>query len=749
MGLFSTKTIITVATSVSRVIEDAAVPDSLKTGTIRSILKEGQLIENILDDALNGIGTKAERMYQYGKRSYLYGLPTSSSHLSKSAAQVVEDIIESSEGRGVTLLYYHYGPLNNLHYGWQTLTNVYGYDQSTNELKELSLQKGAPVYLDDLQVVVTEATQAELANGALAQWGVAATAGYTPLRPVQSGNIDRKQTPYGVDSLAEGDYYRLSIIWVDPVSKQVQKELLTFDLPMDSGAEYFQAKYRYELSGKTYIKYFTYQAGTGSYLALDMLFSPEYDDVGSFFPFGYFRYNKQTAAGNPASEEYQASSKLMKYLGISYAQVADAVAQNPGIDNVESALLMMAVPADTTNPLEQKYLFEFFKALYIQSASVTSPNSVVGSAIEDALYGNRPPSSIGLIIQDKRFKSALSMRGIYRQLRYGTIGKIGDFASGSTSVPVTETVASYAGLTAAPGSEFLNTYYMPALYYRKQLTETLYEEYQVIDLRMTYYVWGSYTASTAHTMVPLDKSITSLFPALERERLYARSLHYVFNAKYEQHIKWYQQSWFRFVLIVVALVISYFSMGADGGSALAAAIAAGTAATIEYVVIYCILVPLVMQMAMKLFVKMLGPEFAMVLSLVLAVWAGYTAINAGSIQGAPWAKELLQVSSGLMEQTQAYYTEALKGLSEQATQFSLYAEQKIDELETANKLLEHSSLISPFIIFGESPDDYFNRTVHCGNVGIAGIDAISNYVSISLELPKLSQTISFDQPLWG
>lgn len=744
MGLFSTKTIVTVATSVSRVLDDATLPNSIKKGTLQSIIQSGQLIEEILDESLNGISNKAERMYQFGQRDYLYGLPTSSSHLSKSAGAVVKDIIELSEGRGVNLLYYHYGPLNNLHYGWQTLTNQYGYKHATNELTELSAQKNTPVYLHDLQVVVTEATAAELTNGALAQWGVAATAGYTPLRPAQNGSITRQQTPFGVDPNASEDHYLLTAMWVDPTTRQVRTEVITFGLPLETWAEYYQAKYSYQIGSTTYIKYFTYHAGSGSYLALDMLYDPAYDDIGSFFPFGYFRYNRQSSSANTGSDEYANETKLMKYLGLNFKQVADGVNSNPDIGNVESALLMMAVPADTSDPTEQRYLFDFFKGLYIQSASTGSPMSVVGAEIADALYGNRPPSAVGMVIQDKRFKSALGMRGIYRVLKYGSFGAIGSHQSGTTMVPVTDTGV----IIGSPGSEYTKTSYRSAHYYRKQLTETLYEEYQVIDLQMTYHVWGSYTATTK-TIVPIDRSITKHYHAFDREHLYARSLHYVFNSKFEQHIKWYQQAWFRTLIIIGSLAITVFSGGLGGGSALAAAIAAGTAATIKYVLIYYILIPLAVKFVLKLFVKMLGPEFAMVAALVLAVYAGYSALDAGSVQGAPWAKELLQLSSGMMRQVQTYYTEALKGLSEQATQFGMYIDQKNEELETANKLLEHTSLISPFVIFGEKPDDYYNRTVHSGNIGVNSIDAVYNYVGISLELPTLSDTLSFDQSLWG
>lgn len=739
MGMFSSKTVVTVSTHVSRVIEDASIPDSLKTGTVRSIFTDGQLVEQIMDSALSGIAQKAERMYQFGKREYLYGVPTSNSLVTKSAQQVVKDIIEQSEQKSVSLIYYNYGPINNLHYGWQTLTNEYGYNHFTNELVELYRLKGAPVYLQDLQVVLAESTVSAVNATALEQWDAAATQGYSPTRPEQNGSIFRGQTPTAMDPGSSLDYCRVVIAWVDPVTKTTKTETLSFPIPLSSDEDYYQAKYSY---GNT-IRYFTYQAGSGTYPVLDTLFSPEYDDIGSFFPFGYFRFNKRSVASNPGSDEYATSNKLMKYLGLNFEQVAKAIEENPDIEHVESALLMMAVPASTSNPLEQRYLFDFFKGLHTQSATVDRPLSIINSEVADAIYGNRPPSAISLVIQDRRFKTVLSMKGIFRKVRYGSIGKVGSYASGSTVIQTTWPIP-YVGVIT--GATFAKDQTTEALYYRKQVTETLYEEYTVLGLQMSYEVTGM--MATTATMVPLDHSITTKYHALDREVLYSRSLHYVINSRQEQTIKWYQKGWFRFVLIVVALVITFFSWG-SGSGALAAALAAGTAATIQYVVVYMILIPMLIQEAMKLFVKLLGPEIAMVLALVVAVYAGYTIMDAGSVQGAPWAKELLQISSNMIQQVGSSFTEALQGIQAEGMEFGLYADEKMKELESSQKLLETSTLLSPFVIFGETPDEYFNRTVHSGNVGIAGIDAISNYVKGALTLPTVKDTFLFDPLMEG
>ena len=62
-------------------------------------------------------------------------------------------------------------------------------------------------------------------------------------------------------------------------------------------------------------------------------------------------------------------------------------------------------------------------------------------------------------------------------------------------------------------------------------------------------------------------------------------------------------------------------------------------------------------------------------------------------------------------------------------------------LESAQDLLEPSQLLHPFIIFGESPNDFYNRTVHSGNIGTMAISSITNYVDLSLTLPKFSETV--------
>ena len=80
-------------------------------------------------------------------------------------------------------------------------------------------------------------------------------------------------------------------------------------------------------------------------------------------------------------------------------------------------------------------------------------------------------------------------------------------------------------------------------------------------------------------------------------------------------------------------------------------------------------------------------------------------------------------------------------LLKDASDFSKYIEEQTRLLDTAQDLLEGNNLLSPFVIFGESPDDYYNRTVHSGNIGVIGFEAVSSYVEVALTLPKLDETV--------
>lgn len=732
MGLFSSTYTTTVGTTVARVIADDALPESVKTGVINAIFEKGQVDEHILENLVSGVGIRAGRMYEYGKKHYSYGLPSSTLVNSGEGASGVLALMKTLHGANTTLEYSQFGPLNLLHYGWHTLEHSHGYNPVTNVLGTLSAAKGFTVYLKDMVVVVTEASMAERANGSLDSWGTPPAMGNNPCR---AAGIAPIASSFETNSKAAGDYLRISFQWKNAAGVVQEGSFNMAVAGYVVKADYFQARY----VSATGTGYWIYKQGSGTYPSLDRIFDPSYDGLGSFFPVAYFRYNKTSMAANPASQEYKTSKKLVKYLGIDYASMIASIHENPDIDQVEQAMLMMAVLANTTNPLEQRYLFDFFRTLSLESGAVASYSNPTGYAIAQQLEYATP--YIGMVIQDARFKTSVSCESMFRGIKVGGIAPLNGYTSGMGSVPVTETAKDSE--TGAETSWISSRSYH---YYRHQVTATLYEEVRVFGLRTTYHIYGQYTAigdeTDAILLIPLDSSITDAYSISDKETLYARSLHYVFNSRVVTKVKWYQQEWFSFVLIVAAVVITIVTYGAAWQST-AAAVVAGTMTTtaLATAIAMGVFKYLVFSLAIKLFISVVGVKFAFLVAVVAATYGVYTAIEAGSIAGAPWAQELLQLSSNLSNAVSDSYTAAIKGLQKEAEAFGLYIEDKTKELTDANTLLNASSVLSPFVVFGESPDEFFNRTTHSGNIGIVGIEAVSSYVGLSLTLPKLTDTL--------
>jgi hypothetical protein len=738
MGIFSSKYVTQVGTSVSRVIEDDSIPQSVKTGSIKAIFNEGNLPDYVMEELVNSIGVRAERMYSYAEKNYVHGLPSGEVYSSTQGRQQVEAVIEAFEGQQVLIEYSRFGPPNTLHIGWVTLVQQYGYNQSTNELAVLSAQKGFPVYLDDMQVVVPASQADTFEVGSLDQWGTSASAGYTPERLANTGFLSRLTGPSPILKSTTASEVQLLVtyVWekqtpilpatVPPRFKtSIEKETLTI-VPsgFDDEADYFHAKYTFN----DQTKYWMYRYGAGTYPTLDAVFINGPEVSGSYFPFAYFRYNKQSVISNKTTPAYQTSKKLVKYLGIDYDTMAETIDENPDIADVEQAMLVMAVPATSTNPIEARYLFEYFDTLhYAMGGGIWSGLT----SITSRFLGNEPAKHT-IVIQDAQFKMALTNGGIHKKIAAGSIGKVGTHNNSFVSENVdTEFVDLESGVVTT------TTTSIKSHVYRRQIATGLYEEITVSNLKMTYYVFGNYTTVGDENddilLIPIDRTISQNYSIGDREVLYSRSLHFVFNSRVVTKVKWYQRGVFKALLFIVAVIITIYNPPAG----LAALQLTGAALVIAAVII-TLVVGQVFQVAFRLFVKAFGADVAQAIAIIALIYGGYRVFqNGGSLQGT-WASELLQISSGLQS---AALQDKFSDLLEQQDQFNLFVEEQEALLESAQKLLETTSFLSPYVIFGEKPEDFYNRTIHYGNIGTLGITAISSYVDIALTLPTLNDTV--------
>lgn len=712
-----------VATSIARAVPDKFILSSVATGVSVALHSDGEVLDYVLEYMSGGMGVKAERMHAYAKSTYTYGTPYSRTLLPMDSKPQALTLISEELGFTVVPTYFYIGPPNLLHVGWETLVASHGYNSLTNQLGVLSGTLGTAVYLQDMVVVTGSASTGKLSADVLMNKDVGANAGVTPFRP-QLDYI-RGVSPNISDMGVLGDRLRVDYVYTTTVPvvisgvtvNQEQRVDASFYISLNdySNADtYYQVGYKDALNKR---KFWSYKIGTGTHPALDSSFDAEYDPLGNFFPFVYLRHNGAPASTDHSSSEYRTSRKLVKYLGMDYDTTVANINSNPDIPQVVQAMLMFAVPAVTSNPIEQRYLFDFFEQIYFE-AHASNPTQYAHAA------------SFG--IADKRYRIALNIPRISRTRNGGVLGPVGNVSS--YTAPYAVTVAELATYGDPLGISHV---------YRKQVSPGYYDEVIVSMMTLTYAVSGGYvtvaSGTHANLLIPIDLNISKEYGITDREVLYARSMHYVFNALSVTYVHWYQTQLFSFLLLAAAIILSVVSLGESIAAyqALGLSLLAATSIALVIMIINTILI----RFAVRLFIKAVGKDLALATAVALALYGAKDAIQAGGVQGAPMAKDLLVLSSNISNGVGESYAEDLKSVHNDREAYNKLIKERNSELESANALLERTSTLSPFVIFGEKPEDYFNRTVHAGNIGVTGIDMCTSYVDIALTLPKLSETI--------
>lgn len=770
---FKSKKVTTVGTSVVRVIQDKDLVDSTKAALATALFSNTDLVDEILEVNLNGLAVRTERMYQYAKRNSPYGLPTGEIYSNNQGKAELQTVLDALEGNPVFIEYSRFGSPNGIHMGWMNLLEYHGYDPQTNKLMNLSAQKGTPVYLVDMVLELPAWMADNYDREEVAIWGASPNSGYTPERVIGGGEYSEvfyNATPAVFTEGLLTPQLKVTYTWQEKVqvvsqdqfaySSQKEYEqqnvLGTFSMPyrdVDTDSGYFHVKY--VVDGVT--KYWMYKYGAGTYPELDAVFVASPNVIGDYFPNIYFRLNKADQSANKSTDAYKVQKKLTKYLGTAYDDIAEAIHANPDIGDVEQAFLTMGVPANSQDSLEQEYLYEYFDALYAATDTElrdSSDNFNLASSVSRGVFGflNRKkntPLSQTITIQDQVFKMDLSNSGILKTRVNGSIGKVGEVTVGTAEFTYqTEVKESYGSQTIS--RTVINR--IPYRYYRKQIAEHFYDEIQVVNAQMKYWIFGGHHTVLGDQdeeilLIPIDRGILKKFNARDTERLVSRSLHFVFNSRVVTKVKWYQQEWFAIFLLIVAVVWTVITLGQDGGAGLKLAVANFLALSALQMVIFIslkVLTFLVIREAFKLFVKAVGVEIAYIAALIAMAYGIHLGIEGTSASFVGFeitAETMLQTVNGIAQGVNAELRSLTADLLGEASTFNLFKKEKMDLLEEAKNLLDTDSILSPFVVLGESPDDYFKRTIHSGNIGTYLIDDVHNYVSRNLQLPDFSTSI--------
>lgn len=752
MGLFSSKTKITVNVTVQPVFEEARIPNAVQTGVLKYLFDDiTSVSDSINEEIVGSIGVKANNGFTWAKRvDYAAGIPTSHIKSDIQAQTAVLNTIASNVGQPITSVYYRFGPMNSLHYAWQYLVNTYGYNPQTNELVGLSATSGGKAYLGNMVATYTKESYDFIMetydSGVLAQLGPSPQSGWTPSKPYTS------MAPSGIGPYAGQPAYEVSAVAVDDyVTVSYEVALpdgsisirgLTIPITGISTEDYHQCRY-VKQDGTT--GFFTYLGGSGAYPGVDALFVMQYNPLGSYFPWTYFRLQNVRVSETPVfAQIYKDAKKWCKYIGVDYDYMDDAVHKDADVEDVAQTILQIAVKPGDQNKDVIQYLFKYFSVLHENSLS----QAQMAQNLPDKMLAFSSSPSQLIRIMDREFSQTLGYAGISRSRQAGSIGKKG-------------TYTSHYGL-AAQNMQLINSInptgqetttvwtQQPAYVYRSQVLDAVYEEIAVFGLRIQYDVhhkkgYGA-GGQDPELLVPVDHSVLRTISAAKREQVLCRAMYMLVNTVIKTKTPWYASSIFKAVLIVVAIVVTVLSAG-SAWSTIVAAASISTAAV--FIVIFTMVLQyLIVSYAIKLFVKKFGPRVGLIAAVAAIAIGGY---NSAADGASMWGENLVAIGNGLVDESNNAYQLALQDVADDMADFQQWANGQWDSLNDKRDELGLNQQwqgltgfdfvgLTPQTVWGESPSDFYSRTVHSGNIGVSSYDLVENFHAYKLQLPSLNET---------
>ena len=753
MGLFSSKKTYTVNVTTQAIFEEAQIPTSALNGVIRGIMQEQDIVPSMLDELTQCMGIRAmTAMHNVQKKGYDVGIPKADVMNYIQAKEEVLTTIQANIGRKITEEYYYMGPLNSMHFGWQYCHDALGYDAVTNELTGLSASTGFKCYLSDMKATYLREDFDWMVKtndtGMLAQLGPSPRSGFRPSAPFNtlSGmGVYAEQPEYEVSDIATEDYVTIQYEFKDANGTFVTRGIVASMAAYENTADFHMCRYK-DSAGK--IGFFTYLQGSGTYPGIDAAYALENTELGTYFPWAYFRADGEDVYDVFAQKTVDQMSSWCEQLGVSYDQIHDGVHADPDVDDVEQSILMMAVWPGNKNPACREYLFKHFGALHSNSL----PQVQLDPSLEGKLDAFTSSPSQSQYIRDSVFGMSLQYSGISRRRIPGSIGKRGTYDSRYGIL----SQESQTYLTQTPTGTGVDNAFLsqPGWIYQHQVTDALYEEIIVYGLRANYEVHRKkgYAAGgqDAELMVPVDRAIVQTMSVPAREQLLCRALTMMVNTLIVTKSPWYASAGFKIILLVVAVVVTILSAGTAWQSIVAAYGVGITALALT--VLTMIVKAVVISYGVKLFAQAVGPKLALIIAIVAVIY-GNTAVATDA--SATWAERLVQVGTALVKEAGVLSQEQLaagfRDLVEDAEAFSAWGRDQMDGLSDKMQALGLNPTIvglgafdvvkmGPQLILGETPTGYFDRTVHSGNIGVLTYDMTESYVALQVSLPTFNQT---------
>lgn len=319
-------------------------------------------------------------------------------------------------------------------------------------------------------------------------------------------------------------------------------------------------------------------------------------------------------------ENHEEVKRACNYLGIDAVNLASEIADANEDDGnpTEDAHVVLAVNISDDTEVGKLYLYQFFEHQLNVSTSGKEDyeywkDNYIKSDGDGGTYFTEDPPYNTIRVEDSTFKLELSWLYITQEIVEGNLGLVGTCTRGYKD--------NYRSSANQSRYFSVNTYWI-----RKQVSATQYSELTVHGLTFSNWAVGKEIRTTlaeafeedpevvSTFCIPLRKDLVKTLGPLKTHDLMYRSIRLVVSDKNRVKLKWYQTGLFKFAMLVVAVVVSFYNLPAG------VSIFSATAAV--SVVVQLLLTQLMLPAVVSAVSDVLGEELAIIVSMVAAFYIG-------------------------------------------------------------------------------------------------------------------------------
>lgn len=747
MGLFSRDEIITVASVIYPLGEEPdKIPDLLKAAVIRSGIQGTSRPEAIVKTVFDGGGIKLRQGYQYASRHYYIGLPQG---------------ITATNGDNDDLL------LEML------CEEFLAGEYPTNDVDVIGV---AVTHGSNFDTIARQQIEADYnydfhAGGVHTAFGSVAFDAELAYEPIAADPIGHPGD-YGYQlTFTNPDTSEVVITaWFDGdlfVNEDLVENRIVMVVSLDAGPA-FTLSYAYG-GGDARLNVFLRQLETptsGTFPALVIKKNNKYLNTDDFLDEPW-----QT------SDAYITTKSYARRLGLNVDDLLEMVENNPDEHKIDYAFVQPGTKINSPNQPVIEYHFNYFNRLRLvfpdnkpafdayRAASEHPPHSHV--SMEKAL--NCPAQSFRIKDPDIA-KQSVNMEIAWRYMTYeeksGTLTDAYEIECGPQDLLTVR-------YTFVKGYRTVD-YDCTKLFLRKRLNDTTYAELMVAGLWHENYIYKGHSVQSGvwdafndpegdfgtGFLIPLEYEVFVSLTERERLQLSQEAMHIIFNCYKVQKEPWYATGFFKFVLMVVAIVITVYSFGSMSGlvggiyDAIYIALPIGISATLAFA-LAAILTSLVIgamyagvsyvaKEAGEWAAEHWGPAWGAVVQIATTIVLSY-GIGMGlkgigmNIPPTPLIQQVGNAASYVLAGLSSYTEMQMVELQEAQKEWHDYVSSPDNPLEQVNDLLEEmfpdmTLTQQAFFAPRESMDEFLGRTLSL-------VDSLTNRLTLPIShLSELTLT---------